>query len=390
MKLKFGLRIGLLFGGCFCFSLLAACGSDSSSGADSNGSKLSSSADLPIAESSSSGDDLSSSSALSSSSLFVHQKGFSPCQFNFGAGWQAAHEDSAFYDGLDYISVWLGDNDYFNSFEERMFDMTRVVHATPMIYAYVIAEFGKDHGLDDCDVKDSQNLCTDGAELMRQYFQDSILYRYRQYAAGFREHIEIFYPEQNPDTIQFIWLIEPDYYQYSESGSNQKMAFDSIEQRNGGIPDAQMGLYFAQIVDTIRAYLPGSKIAIDISPWIADVTEEPDKMANWYANFDLSKVDFASTSGGRTAAANERIRSSNKATWAGVAQLLQRPILADAGYDAGGYGSGYNKAWGVVENLNARIADGVIGVTQMDPDSLYHVRATIARNQLNAIPWCAE
>ena len=113
-------------------------------------------------------------------------------------------------------------------------------------------------------------------------------------------------------------------------------------------------------------------------------------MANWYANFDLSKVDLARTSGGRTAAANERIRSSNKATWAGVAQLLQRPILADAGYDAGGYGTGYNKAWGVVENLNARIADGVIGVTQMDPDSLYHVRATIARNQLNAIPWCAE
>ena len=158
MKLKFGLRIGLLFGGCFCFSLLAACGSDSSSGADSDGSELSSSADLPIAESSSSGDDLSSSSALSSSSLFVHQKGFSPCQFNFGAGWQAAHEDSAFYDGLDYISVWLGDNDYFNFFEERMFDMTRVVHATPMIYAYVIAEFGKDHELDDCDIKNHQNL----------------------------------------------------------------------------------------------------------------------------------------------------------------------------------------------------------------------------------------
>lgn len=323
---------------------------------------------------------------LSSSSQFVHIEGFSPCQFNFGAGWQAAHEDSAFYAGLDYISVWLGDNDFFNGFEERMFDITRTVHATPMIYAYVIAEFGKDHGLVDCDVKDSEtkeyivpNHCTDGANLIRQYFQDSILFRYREYAAGFRSLIES-YPDMNPDTVQFIWLIEPDYYQYSVSGSEQDQNFD---QNGGGIPDAMMGVYFAQIVDTIRAYLPASKIAIDISPWILD-------QAAWYANFDLSVVDFASTSGGRTAASSARIRSQNPTTWAEIAQLLGKPILADAGYDAGGLGTGYNKAWGIAENINARIADGVIGVTQMDPDSLYSARVKALRSQLLAISGCSE
>lgn len=374
-------RLGLIL---FCLWLLAACTSEDSA----------SSAVLPdetssAAEAVSSGIfDISSSSVLieelSSSSLFVHSQGFSPCQFNFGAGWQAAHEDSSFYAGLDYISVWLGDNDYFNSFEQRMFDMTRIVHATPMIYAYVIAEFGKDHGLGDCDVnKGVANLCTGGADLIRNYFQDSILFRYREYAAGFREYIEYFHSEQDPDTVQFIWLVEPDFYQYSESGSAQKFLYDSVAQDNGGIPDAQMGAIFNQIVDTIKAYLPASKIAIDISPWVLD-------QAAWYANFDLSRVDFASTSGGRTAAGSEKIRSSNPATWAGISGLLQKPVLADAGYDAGGYGTGYNKAWGKVENLNARIADGVLGVTQMDPDSLYHVRVTIARPQLSAIPWCAE
>lgn len=372
---------------CALGTFFVACSSESSSNApDVVTPELLSSEALPV---SSNLEPLSSSSVEeSSSSLYVHNPGFDPCRFNFGAGWQSAHEDSAFYAGLDYISVWLGDNDYFNSFESRMFDVTRQVHATPMIYAYVIAEFGKDHGLVDCDIKENgefvtPNHCTDGAQLIRDYFQDSILYRYRQYAAGFREHIE-FFAGQDPDTVQFVWLIEPDFYQYSVTGSEQASKTDgNFVQNGGGIPDSMMGVYFSQIVDTIRAYLPASKIAIDISPWVLD-------QAAWYANFDMSKVDFASTSGGRTAAASERIRGANPATWKGISDLLGKPVLADAGYDAGGYGTGYNKAWGLVENINARIADGVIGVTQMDPDSLYSARVSIVRSQLSNTVWCSE
>lgn len=371
---------------CALCAFFVSCSSENSSKPETVDVPESSSGTLPLPLSSLA-ESSSSSGAESSSSLFVHHSGFDPCRFNFGAGWQAAHEDSAFYAGLDYISVWLGDNDFFNSFEARMFDVTRQVHATPMIYAYVIAEFGKDHGLVDCDIRENgvyvtPNHCTDGAELIRDYFQDSILYRYRQYAAGFREHIE-FFALQDPDTVQFIWLIEPDFYQYSESGSVQaaKVEGKNFAQNGGGIPDSMMGVYFAQIVDTIRAYLPASKIAIDISPWILD-------QAAWYSNFDLSRVDFASTSGGRTSAGSPKIRASDIATWKGISELLNRPVLADAGYDAGGHGTGYNKAWGNVDNLNARIADGVVGVTQMDPDSLYRVRVSIARSELSPTAFC--
>lgn len=375
---------------CALCAVFISCSSDNSSKPESIEAPESSSGTEDLFPLSSAESTASSAwESSSSSSLFVHRPGFDPCRFNFGAGWQSAHEDSAFYAGLDYISVWLGDNDFFNSFEARMFDVTRQVHATPMVYAYVIAEFGKDHGLVDCDIRENgvyvtPNHCTDGAQLIRDHFQDSILYRYRQYAAGFREHIE-FFANQDPDTVQFIWLIEPDFYQYSESGSAQasKVEGKNFVQNGGGIPDSLMGVYFAQIVDTIRAYLPASKIAIDISPWILD-------QAAWYSNFDLSRVDFASTSGGRTAAGNSRIRASDVATWKGISELLHLPILADAGYDAGGYGTGYNKAWGNVDNLNARIADGVIGVTQMDPDSLYHVRVAIARSELSPTAFCNE
>ena len=379
-------RYGLIFIA-LCLSILWGC-STSSTAAEESSPDVQPDSSASVAT--------SSGSAESSSSVYVYVPGFDPCRFNFGAGWQASHEDSAFYAGLDYISVWLGDNDYFNSFESRMLDVAVQVQATPMIYAYVIAEFGKDHGLEDCDIVGDDgnfvtpNLCTDGANIIRTFFQDSILYRYQQYAKGFREYLESNYPMEtgietihaiDPDTLKFIWLIEPDFYQYSESGSNQKALYDNTAQNGGGIPDATMAAMFNMIVDTIKAYLPASQIAIDISPWAED-------QAGWYANFDLGRVDYASTSGGRTAATLEKIRAGNKVTWAEIATLLGKPILADAGYDAGGAGTGYSAIWGVPENLNARIANGVIGVTQMDADDLYAARVDSIRPYLNPTIWC--
>lgn len=325
----------------------------------------------------------SSSEAVSSSSVFVHTPGFDPCRFNFGAGWQTTHQkDTAFYKGMDFISVWLGDNDYFNpSFEGWMLDMAFGVGATPMIYAYVIAEVGKEQNLKDCDMG-TPNLCTNGASVIRQYFADSILHRYRLYAEGMRDYITLYYsPEILADTLQMIWLIEPDFYQYSVSGDAQNGS--NTNQVGGGIPDDSMGIYFSQIVQTIKTYLPAAKIAIDISPWIKD-------MPAWYANFDMSLVDYASTSGGRTLAGSTKIRSANISTWAEVRQIIGKPILADAGYDAGGKGTGQDTTWDNVTNLNARIADGVIGVTQMDAAQGYGALLETVRPQLNAIPGCSS
>lgn len=330
----------------------------------------------------------SSSEAVSSSSVFVHTPGFDPCRFNFGAGWQTTHEkDTAFYKGMDYISVWLGDNSYFNNgFEGKMLDVAMKTHSTPMIYAYVIAEFDKDHGIVDCDTKSggvyvTPNHCTNGAQTIRAYFADSILARYREYASGIADYITFYYsPEVSADTVETVWLIEPDFYQYSESGSEQDANFDQV---GGGIPDDSMGIYFSQIVQTIKTYLPAAKIAIDISPWIKD-------MPAWYANFDMSLVDYASTSGGRTLAGSTKIRSANLSTWAEVRQVIGKPILADAGYDAGGKGTGQDTTWDNVTNLNARIADGVIGVTQMDAAQGYGALLETVRPQLNAIPGCSS
>ena len=316
--------------------------------------------------------------------------GFDVCQFNFGAAWQGTHEDREFYEGLDYIAVWLGDNDFYNSFEERMVDLCIDIKATPMIYAYVIAEFGKDHDMDDCDVakkREKKSLCVYGANLIRDFFADSILFRYEQYASGLREQLEFSSAGINPDTYESIWLIEPDFYQYSEMASKQKEIYDSTAQLGGGIPDAEMGTIFKQIVSVIKNYLPGAKIAMDISPWINDA--DPQGQTKWLSNFDMSLVDFMSTSGGRTSPSSNNIRAGNKTTWKEIYEITRKPILADAGYDKGGEGTGHAGVWDDARNIKLRMADGVVGTMQMDAKWGYPSIADTVRPQLlYQYPWC--
>lgn len=325
-----------------------------------------------------------------SDSVKPYTPGFNPCQFNFGAAWQNSHEKADYYSGLDYVSVWLGDNDFYNFFEKRMVNMCFKTGATPMIYAYVIAEFGKDHEMDDCDVatvRGKKSLCAYGADLIREFFTDSIMYRYQQYASGMARQVKSLLKEG--EKFEPIWMIEPDYYQYSQMASDQRAAVHNDEQLNGGIPDSMMGVYFKQIVDTIRAYLPDAKIAADISPWVTD--KDSAGLSKWFSNFDMSLIDYVSTSGGRTLANSEKIRSANKLTWKKLYDTLKKPILADAGYSAGGDGTGHAVIWDDIANLEERAKDGVVGVMQMDAALDYPLRASYIRSRLQVdYPWCKE
>lgn len=365
----------------FAVLLLNACGSDTSSSAPAD--SLSSS---ETGDSFSSGeqDAQSSSSFFSSSSREAAPQAAWPCNFAFGADWATTRQDSADYAGLDHIAVWVGDNaDYNYPWEGEMLDVALRNRAMPVYYAYVIAEFGKENGLKDCD-SGKPNHCMEGANLIRNNWKSDIMPRYQAYASGIRRQIlKMYNPsvsaerEVNPDTLKTMWLIEPDFYQYSESSSIQDKQFD---QAGGGIPDAEMGRLFQEIVDTIHAYLPAAQISIDISPWIKD-------LPGWYSHFDLSQVQYAHTSGGRTLANSTYIRSS-EATWEEVHTALGKPIIADAGYGTSGTGLGHATEWDLPENINARIANGVVAITQMDAASDYPSRVKGIRPSLTAFSGC--
>lgn len=277
---------------------------------------------------------------------------FDDCTFNYGRQWATG----ATLSGLDHVAIWLGDNDAYNKYwEGAMISAAQDANVTPVIYAYVIAEYGKDNGLSDCDVG-NPNHCTGGANIIRNNWS-SIISRYSNYAKGIAN--------QFSSDISIIWLIEPDFVQYSVTGDSKS----SFNQDGGGIPDADLaGKYFNEIVSTIKTSLPNAKIGVDISPWYNN------DLATWYNLFDKNKIDYAFTSGGRTQGDNSRIRgdNNNNVTWANVYSWLGKKIIADDGYGVGGSSNSDYQEWMNISNINARVTDGVIALTIQEPVSSFY------------------
>ncbi len=277
---------------------------------------------------------------------------FNDCSFNYGREWTSG----ASLNNLNHVAIWLGDNDFYNEYwEGKMIEDAKKHSLTPVFYAYVIAEYGKDNGLEDCDVG-TPNHCTDGANLIRNKWND-ILSRYKTYAQGIAQDYG--------SSKKTIWLIEPDYIQYSVTGS----AKSHYNQNGGGIPDADLaGKYFNDIVSTIKQYLPNAQIGVDISPWLND------DLKTWYNLFDKSKINYAFTSGGRTQGNQARIRNdnNNNVTWANVHSWLGKKIIADDGYGIGGGPTNDYQDWMNVSNLNSRIQDGVIAITIKEPSTEFN------------------
>ena len=287
---------------------------------------------------------------------------FDESHFNYGREWHDSFNENTSFagTGLTHLTIWLGDHrkdSYDQWWEGAMVRACKKNNLTPVFYAYVIAEYDKKKGYEDCDVG-NPNHCTNGAETIRNEW-DKIIARYRYLAQGVANDFGT--------SGTTIWLIEPDFFQYSVSGDNHETRFSQL---NGGIPDAELcGNYFNDIVATIKAALPNAKIAVDISPWLNE------GIVTWYANFDQSKVDYLFTSGGRTQGDQTRIRSdnNNNVTWAyASAAMGGKKIIADDGYGVGGGAEENYDDWMNVDNLNARIADGVMGISIKAPRNAFY------------------
>ncbi|HEY5960891.1 MAG TPA: hypothetical protein VIV60_30255, partial [Polyangiaceae bacterium] len=126
--------------------------------------------------------------------------------------------------------------------------------------------------------------------------------------------------------------------------------------------------------------------AVDVSPWIG--SNGKDNGASWYSNFDMSLFTFVATSGGGTSASTSLIRSANLMTWSGLNSVTGKAILADTGYGANGGSAGHDSAWDSASNINSRIADGVIAITQYNPNSNWGTTISGIRSQLSKPKYC--
>jgi hypothetical protein len=259
-----------------------------------------------------------------------------------------------------FVPGWVGQSDTFDMDYACNAAKGELSGALLAVVSYIIAfSARRDQGLQDCNVNDQTNLCRHGATYLRSRLENRIIPQYAMYARGFAASCGT--------TRPILWMMEPDYYQYHAGGDANALT------------PQEAGQIMGRLVATVRQHLPNAVFSLDISPWI------PNEGADWYSHFNLADFAFINTSGGGTDANNARIRAVNTMTWAGVHRVTGKPIIADTGYGVAGAPTGHDAQWDVVANLNARIADGVIGISQYNPASSWPGTLSQIRSQLGRV-----
>lgn len=289
-----------------------------------------------------------------------------PCKFNFGMNWQGP--TYAYPAEADYVTIWAGDDENWNAYWIGAMLTAckpggKLAGRTPVYYSYILAFTARnDLGLKDCNVG-TPNLCQQGANFIRQK-KARILSQYDKYASETAKT----WGTQNP----VIWMMEPDFYQYASDKA----------QEGGPLTYAEAGALMEEIVATVRKSLPNAVFSMDISPWIPDP-------AKWFGAFKMDDFAYMNTSGGDTEAGDVRIRKANTMTWKSIHELTKKPIIADDGYGAAGGSTGHDATWDLAANLNARIGDGVVAITQANPKADWSTAIAGVRGQLSG-PACGS
>jgi hypothetical protein len=290
---------------------------------------------------------------------------FSTCHFHFGTPDGNARNNSGIMAQVDYLTAWAGSDENYNL--NTFFQTCKSNNKTPVIVSYILAFTARrDWSLQDCNVDQNNNLCKRGADYIRQQ-KPRIMSQYSKYARGASGSFG--------NDKWMVWCMEPDFSQYNDAGQN-----------NGAITVTQCSALMNEILDTIKKYCPKAVFSMDISPW-KDTTWQK----NWFNVLGISRFTFINTSGGQSRADQTFISdtwSTALPTWAWVFKTWGRPIIADAGYGAGGANTGHDTRWDNVSNLTARIKDGVLAVAQANPSSNWGSTISSIRSQLPTPPKC--
>ncbi len=292
---------------------------------------------------------------------------FSECRFHFGTTRDYAVNNEGIRNEIDYfVPGWMG---LSNTFDQQYVcdDVNGVLAGkVPVVVAYVSAFYAKrEQNLNDCNVGEP-HLCKHGAEIIKNNVA-TITNIYRSYAQGYANCLGTSTP--------IIFEMDPDWFQYT------------LSEQTSPLTPTEVGQIMTGYVNAMKEHLPNAYFSMDISPWVPP-DNGSDNGAQWFGNFDMSLFTFINTSGGGTEADNTRIRSTNNMTWAGVHGVTGKGILADTGYGVNGASEGHDDVWDNPTHINARIADGVLGIAQYNPKSDWGSTIAQIRGQLGTPSSC--
>ena len=274
------------------------------------------------------------------------------CKFAFGS------YQSNLLNSLDFIGTWIGDetNGGLNSWSatgtnNSCGDCNLVKSVAGqsgkfvVFYTYIIGfQACKQGGFCDCNTHSKPNLCSNGAQWIRDN-RAQIIRAYGEYARV---------AHQNSPNKPVIWWLEGDFIQYSYT----------TDQTNP-LTYAELGQLAKDITCAIKENEPGAIVAMNHSPWISDAQMKgfwgampPEIDVVWLQGPGDSNV--LNNSWAKTGCYDSLRKYVNR-----------RPMMAETSY-------GTPDRWTTttVANINKRIAQGVIAV---------HFNSTPTSNDISKI-----
>lgn len=227
--------------------------------------------------------------------------------------------------------------------------VSKAIGATPVWYGYVIAEGAKlKLGVEDCN--NGGGLCSVGAKYIKEN-EDVILAQYKSYAE--------FAAKNWGTTKPFYFMLEPDFYQYTQSSQNNPLSYTEAKK------------ILTDIVTTIKSALPNAVIGMDISPWAS---------GNWWSSaIPYDQFQFMGTSGG-VASPGGTIKDG--LAWSTLYNTSKLGMMADDGYGVGGAIDQPDAGWLSESNLKSRISDGVFAYWMATGDASYGTSVASLKQKL--------
>jgi len=293
------------------------------------------------------------------------------CQFAWG-------EPSPATDGwLQWVTNWMGQSIQANGSVTSCETCSWVsqlasTNLIPAYYAYVIGFYGHANGLPDGNQSSGPNLTTGGGALIlgsanaacpsgQLCDQNKIVQAYAYYA----KQTHAVWP-----TKPLIWLLEGDYVQYAGSSQSKPLTYD------------QLGKLAALITSAIKTNMPNAIVAMDQSSWNPDDVTNSFWAAMKQANLDLVwTTGVGNNNGFLSTGTNASSYNGKTATYAYLHNLTGMKILVD---ESAGL-SQQSDTWSnqPAATINARIAEGVIGINVSGPPSTYQSNVTALAPHLN-------
>jgi hypothetical protein len=286
------------------------------------------------------------------------------CKFAWGAPSSGTN-----YSYLNFVSTWVGDeaNGGLASWSATATNnscgdcaLVQTVAGTSsmvVFYTYFIGfQACKMGGYCDCNTSAAPNLCSNGAQWIRNN-RAQLLNAYGQYAKA------VYARSPNKPVI---WWLEGDFPQYNATSQITPLSY------------AELGQLTRDITCAIKSNQPNAIVASNHAPWLAD-----DVTKGFWAAQPVDVLDLIWVQGAGDAAAfpNSDTYNAATATYAWLHNNTGLNIMAETSYAS----NGANDRWTTTTaaNINARISSGVIGVLVNSPPSNYQT-AISGFSSLNA------